>query len=422
MRQAQDAAQLAKAEGQLHEHLGLAYNELLTDQSVDPFEYGRRLQGTRAELVKSLGQGLSGRMQGRWESTAARATDGLIIKADFQGKQEGVKRAVSTLDSTTDQLLRAQVAEPDPRQQAVIEQQLRDLHAGYLQSGMLSPQEAQSRLLKLADTRAVYQTQAAIRADPDAALAQLEQGPAANAHVPPELFAKLTDEARRVQSERFHAAEAREAAVRRDTLEAQKITEAESFGAMQKGQLNRAGLDHLRDSRQISPQGYETLLRYAETRAREERAEGRAAASLGLQRQESGYRETEAQLSVLATTGQLDERGIIDFARSRQLPARAIDGALGKAQAFQRAQDSDFGKQHNQGEQLLRSAFFKGPFDSLEPVTQEAYAAALDEYTQRSKAFGGKEDPIAIVQGSSPNTRPASARTARRAWRACRPA
>ena len=97
------------------------------------------------------GEGLGGRLRARWQGVAARASDGLVVKADATGKAEGIKRAHQTLDSTTETLLRARVAEVDPGQQGIIDQQIRDLHAGYVSTGLLSPQDAQARLLKVRD-------------------------------------------------------------------------------------------------------------------------------------------------------------------------------------------------------------------------------------------------------------------------------
>lgn len=398
-RKARDAAQMAQAEGALTEQLGLAYNTLLADARIDPWDYGTHLQEARRQLVDTLGEPMSVRLRATWQGAAARASDGLIIKADFAGKQEGTKRALSTLEQTTEMLVRAQAAEADPGQRGVIGQQIRDLHAGYVSSGLLSPQDAQHRLTQAHESATVHGYDAWIRADPDGALAQLEQGLGANPDVPLTAYTKLVDQARQVQRERFQWGEAQEAKVRRDTLLAQKDAEAVAFGTAQQGQLSRAGLDQLRDSRAISPDGYETLVRYLDTKAREDRAEARARESLGLQRAEAGHRETEARLSILATTGELDQAGIVAFARTHRLPARAIDGAMAQAEAHRQAQQSQFGREHHQGEQLLRSAFFKGPFDSLEPIAQQAFADALDEYTRRSKAYpGGREDPIAVVQ------------------------
>jgi hypothetical protein len=144
------------------------------------------------------------------------------------------------------------------------------------------------------------------------------------------------------------------------------------------------------------------LLSYMDTRDREDRSEARAAESLRLQRQEAGYREAEAQLSVYAMTGQLDQGGLLTYAKTHKLPARAIDQALAKADAYTKAQDSDWRHRHSQGEQLILKALTKGPFEVLEPVTADALSAALDEYTQRSKAYGGAEDPLTAARDLLP--------------------
>jgi len=402
--QAQEAGKLAQAEGALTEQMGLAYNTMITDQSIDPFEYGSRLQSKRSELIQTLGEGLGGRMQGTWQGTAARATDGLIIKADYQGKVEGVKRATSTLETTTDQLVRAQVAEPDPRQQAVIEQQIRDLHAGYVSSGILSPQDAQSRLLKLTDTRAIYQEQAAIGLDPDAAVLRLEQGPAANPTIPPEAYPKLLNQARQVQRERFNMREEQEAKVRRDTLQAQNEAEAVAFGKLQARQLGRSALDAMRDAREISPQGYETMVRYHESKAREDRAEARAVESAGRERRTAAYTDVTARLDVAAMLGMPKEQ-IIATATAQNLPPKVYDSAMAKAIAHERAQESQWMGRHNQGEQVLRSHFFKDAFTFMPGLNEQSWNLALTEYTERSKAYTEgpndrqhAEDPLSIIE------------------------
>jgi hypothetical protein len=65
--------------------------------------------------------------------------------------------------------------------------------------------------------------------------------------------------------------------------------------------------------------------------------------------------------------------------------------------------ETDIGRRHTQAEQQLRANL--GITGLLEAITQDqkkAYSMALGELTSRSSYFGGKEDPIAIVEEISP--------------------
>jgi hypothetical protein len=80
---------------------------------------------------------------------AAQASDSPIVKADAEGKKAGVERALQSLDLPADQLIRAQVAEPDPGQRDLPDTRLREVYSDYVHTGLCSQAEAIRRALDL---------------------------------------------------------------------------------------------------------------------------------------------------------------------------------------------------------------------------------------------------------------------------------
>ena len=393
---AKDTVALVQMEATIDEAVGERQREIMRDQSIDPFDYGDLLKSFRDDYIKNLQ--VPGRLKEQAAARMLSTTTAGIVRFGAEGDKLGVKRAKDALALRTDQLLRAQLAEPDQAQRDMLGGQITELYRGYVESGILSATEASTELQGIRDKAGKIAWENLIRTDPDQAVSKLEGGYSASLGLAPGDYAELTDTARRVQRERFSFLEAKEAAVERDTKKQQDAEEAVAMGQLQARKLNKAGLDSLRDSRRISADGYQTLVRYLDARAREDRAEARANESLNMQRQEKRNRETDAQLSILATTGQLDTAGVIAYAQQKKLPASAIDGAVMKAKAYQQSQSSEHRVRHNQAEQMAMKAFTKGPFEILEPVTAQAVSALMDDLTNGSAAFGGDKDPITLVQ------------------------
>jgi hypothetical protein len=86
---------------------------------------------------------------GRRRGGAARASDSLIVKVDVEGKKAGVGWALQFLDLLADQLIRAQVPEPDPGQCDLLDTRLRDVYSDYVHTGILSQAEAIRRAFDL---------------------------------------------------------------------------------------------------------------------------------------------------------------------------------------------------------------------------------------------------------------------------------
>lgn len=77
--------------------------------------------------------------------------------------------------------------------------------------------------------------------------------------------------------------------------------------------------------------------------------------------------------------------------------------AMDRLRAARKDVESEQMQRHNQGEQSLRAALgITSPLDVLDQPTKKAYNLALQEYTRRSSAYGGKEDPLAVVESLIP--------------------
>jgi hypothetical protein len=396
---AQDLGKVTAAKGALNEQLGLLYNQITTDASIDPGTYREQFNLGRQAIVDEVGKALPSRLTGQWQGAAAGVSGDLAVKIDFEGKKKALDQAGQAFDQVGAQLLAQQSAEPDPVRHEAIGQELNTLVSQYVDHGIFSQTQAVDHMQKLRYTQLDNQ----IRLDPDGMVAMLEQGPAAVPGINPESFAKLLDTGRRVQENQLEAVEKREAKVDRDTKKAQEVTEAEVFGRMR--QTSMADLNQLRDSRAISPNGYETMVRYKETQRREEAAEGRARAAEGRARAAEGRAQEErrnanedAKLGIQAAMGNMTKEEIVNYAQANKLGPRAIDGAVNTAVAREKA---ELNSTWNQAEGRLKSAFFKGPFDLLPDAKAHALRNATEELERRSinftSTYGGKEDPLKVV-------------------------
>lgn len=406
---ARDTATLTSIESSLDEQVAAKAQEILRDGRIHPFDYRQTLATYRDSLLGSLD--VSDRLKTLAQAKVKKSTQGYLIQIDAEGTKRGLQQAEDAFDQRASQIASKQLAETDDRQWEIRNDELATLAREYVASGIFSPTQAVAKMQGVRKTQLENQA----RLDPDGMEKILQQGPSALPGLNPADFAKLMDETRRVQAERWHFSQSQETEVRRQTEEGQKSREAEIFGQVQTGKVGLSGLNQLRDSRAISPAGYETAVRFMNQRIREGKAEAAQAQSLAYQRETQAYQreqrrntEIDAQLGVLASTGQLGTgnegmQKILNYAESKKLPARAIDGAVAKMNAYSKAQESEDFRFYEAAEKRLNSIFFKGPFDILTGEKQILHRNAIEELQRRSPAFKGtygdtaKENPLTVV-------------------------
>ena len=394
---ARDVAELTSIEATIDEQVAGKQQELLRDANIHPFDYREQLQSFRNSLLDS--PAIPERLKSLAKAKVQASTEKYIIGIDAEGTKRGLDQAVQSLEVRTDQLIRQQVSEADPKQRDMIGNQIRELYRSYVESGILSGPDAATRLNKVQDTAGAYAWDIHLRTNTDDALAQLEQGYSRVLGISPETYSKVLDKARDVQRERYSFQEKREADTRAATERAQKDQEAIGWGMIRGGKMPRTMLNQWRDNRQISPAGYESMVRYQDTKDRENRALGLQARAIAQQDAERKIRTMEADLTVRVMTEGLTVEQVAEYGRSKGYPSRAMDGAMSKAQSRENALNSQFRTELTQAEQRLRARFgAPGPFDKFEDEQlKDFFSSALDELSGRSRAYGGQENSLDIV-------------------------
>lgn len=396
---AQDTAKLTLEEAHLDEFMGNAADSILSDKSIDPEHYRPMLEQQRQQYLDQAKQRLPGHLHEIWEAKAYSSTQRAIIEMGRTGRKETIGRATEAYDLRQNQLIRQLAQTADPEEHARLQDEQRTLTANYVQTGIFSAIEGTKRLQGIRDQSAVMLYENGIRLDTDHTLAQLEKGPGANPALNPADLPKLIDKARQIQNELFHRAEALEAKTDRDTKKAQAENFARLFGGIQTNpSAMMKTLNAARDAREISPENYEQGVRFINQRIREARSEAVLGEHLAIARQTRADQQMDAMLGVQGTTGGMTVEQIREWASAHKLRPTAYDGAIAKAVNYQKSQESVYKGEHNQGEQLLKTYFTKDPM-SFDFAGEQLvnYNFALSEYTDRSRAFGGKENALEIV-------------------------
>jgi len=266
------------------------------------------------------------------------------------------------------------------------------------QAGLITQVEAVKRKTKFLEGISAVKARQDIDRDPEAFIANADR----YINLDPTKRQSLVEHATKLVEFNANKADRVQRQQERDEAKALKAQQSQnSIELTQRLRTGKADAGTVMDwasRRLIDENDQRFMLGWLDTRARSADAAADRAQRQREHGEEVQIRNVDAALGILATTGQLGREGILAYARDKNLPARAIDGALSKAEARDKATASEWNRQHTQAEQMLRSGLNIPSLipENFDPSRLNAYAGALDELTLRSKAYGGQDDPIAV--------------------------
>ena len=292
--------------------------EVLASQDVFPLDFAQTFSTAMQSRLQELGATVPQSHRGQFVTNAARQMARLTRDLQAEGRKRFIERGEQAYNQTMEQLLQGVLAADNDIDRQGLRQSMREITGMYVEQGMLTAEQGSAKLQGLRTAEAVTRMELFARTEPQAALAQLLEGPKANPNIPIAALPKLIDEAnlqydKQLQREERVDRRAKEKlAEQQDTLASQYRTRVHAINVTQQElrQLEES-INNDRAAGNLSEEDHSQLTRSISGRFEAMRGRFEAERDRAEKRQSDALRRKYAIMVELANTP-------ADFARAQE--------------------------------------------------------------------------------------------------------